>query len=116
MGAVNDGISGPVRDPFPGITLPASTGATGSAGTRTSPPDSAVPDSQSGLPNVGIPASLSDQAGQAGSASPQQPGQTASSPISPGPEHGYGHTGAGEGHVMTNELERYPWQSPAGGT
>jgi hypothetical protein len=37
--AINDGIGNPVRDPFPGVELPAGTGLAGTAHPRGPAPD-----------------------------------------------------------------------------
>jgi hypothetical protein len=109
--AANDGEH-PVREMFPGVMVPDSTGAAGSTGDRTPPPDEDVPAGQSGLPGVGTELPLTVQAGLGSSASTSQPGQTAASVISPGPAQDYADTGAGQG--STDHWARRDYQQAPG--
>jgi hypothetical protein len=99
-----------VPDPFPGITAPTGTGAPGSQGDRTSPPDDDTPAGISGLPSIGtiMPVRLQTSMGEGTSTS--QPGQTSSSVISPGPAEDYTSKGPmpDRGHV--DHWHRYDWQ------
>jgi hypothetical protein len=106
-----------VPDPFPGITAPAGTGAPGSQGDRTVPPDAGEPAGLSGLPGSGMimPAALHG-GGPGQGTSTSQPGQTAASVISPGPAADYTSPGPRPGRsVVEGGPNRYSWQQPAGG-
>lgn len=113
--AANDGNPAHRIDSLFGIPLPDTTGAPGSAGDRTPPPGSEVPGAQSGIPGVGVTMALSDQSGPGESLATTQPGQVATSVISPGPEDSYTDTGAGGGHPVMDSSHRYPWQQQPGG-
>ena len=98
---------------FPGIRTPGTTGAGGSAASRTPPPDRAVPDSDSGQPS-GMISPLSAMTIDGRSASPELAGQLGdSTPITPGTADDYGDSGAGHGHNFADQF-RYPWQSKPG--
>jgi hypothetical protein len=114
--AANDGEH-PVTDLF-GVPLPDGTGALGSAGDRTAPPDAGIPGGTSGIPGVGTAMALSLQAGPGESASTTQPGQNAASQIAPdeGGTYTFTSTGAGQGvNVSATAHGRQPWQQPPGG-
>lgn len=101
-----------VPDPFPGISAGTSS-APGSAGPRTSPPDDHAPGGMAGIPGVGTPMALGDQAGTGHTTSTSQAGQTSTSAISPGPASDY--TSAGPEPNRTDHFERFPWQQSPGG-
>jgi hypothetical protein len=97
--AANDGEH-PVREPFPGITVPDGTGATGSAPSRPGY-GGPVPSAASGLPGVGTPVPLSGQAGEHHTVSSLQPGQNEGFPGGPDSAR-YTDTGAGKGNANPN--------------
>jgi hypothetical protein len=109
---------------LPGLDLDArSYTASGSAPSRTPPPDAAIPaDAITGDPS-GISYELSGPPGSHKSASTAQPGQNDATVISPGAEQShrytasadaYTNTGAGDGHNFTDQ-RRFDWQQKPGG-
>lgn len=95
---------------FPGIRSgadafrpPGTTGASGSAADDT------------GAGPVTLPSGAWQPAARylASTGGTTQPGQSETTAISPGPQPGYVDTNSGRGRVMTNELDRYPWQQGA---
>ncbi len=100
---------------FPGIANPDGTGAGGSAGSRTRPPDDAVPDGDTGHPGgSGNISPLREQAIDGRGASTSQPGQVDLGLAGTGPDPAYADSGAGRGSTFADQ-HRYPWQSQPGG-
>jgi hypothetical protein len=109
--AANDGEH-PVRETFPGIPVPDTTGAAGSAGARTPAPSKPwAPGTESGIPGVGVPMSLYLQLDAQGARAVTLPGQLNEMLSGLGPED-IADTGAGRGRA--GHWDRYDWQPPDG--
>jgi hypothetical protein len=108
----NDGISGPVRDPFPGIALPSGTGAPGSEVPQGEGPVIGIPVVTDPGDSAQVPGELGRALVTAGDTTQGDP--AAHTAISEGGD-GYVSTGAGGGRARVDSGGRYDWQQPAGG-
>jgi hypothetical protein len=127
--AVNSGLEGHMaKYDSVGFTARTPAGdfnphASGSAPSRTPPPDAAIPADMITAATDGVTYEAAGPPGSHKSASTAQPGQNDATVISPGAEQShrytasadaYTSTGAGGGHA--DAWERYEWQqSPTGG-
>ena len=110
MAGVANGDGDMPAEFFPGIRW-AGTLSPGSRASRTPPPDTAVPDGDSGIPGTGTALHLSYMVGPGESMSTSQPGQTDGSEISPGEDGQYADSGARSGSDNADHFHRYTWQS-----
>ncbi len=99
--AVNDGISGRVKDPFPGVSAGAPNLAPGTPGASGAAADDA-------------PAEVTPPAGEwwdrepASTGGTVEPGQSEPTAISTGPGDDY--VSQGPHPDRTDHFQRYPWQ------
>lgn len=113
VSGVTNGDGSPV-DQFYGMDAGAyyHTGLAGSAGDRSQPESTAVPDADTGLPGIGSQMHLSYLAAPGEGTATTQPGQQGTSEIAPGPGQDYHDSGAGQGSA--DHWPRHSWQQGRG--